>query len=254
MCVGVLYSLTLFHLLDFFTVYFIFILYFFRVSFSKATFDFMAGITETDLPPACREEEENSHPILSGQEELSSSAAPEEQQPKESEDKKNSNWKASKKYYYWHAHEKERAKLGDVAPMPVPVLVTHLPSESPVQSLPQAVKKYSWADEAKNASIYVNIIEESPPEELDPSTLQVVWTKRSLSVSYTVITSTGSRKNRLLSLQLSNNIQPELCTHKVKESSKQIYLKAVKETESAWLELTGTAAAVESPKANTDDV
>lgn len=213
----------------------------------------MADNSETDLPSASTEEEEVVSPNSSGQEEQPSLPAPEAQQPKDDEDKKSSNWKASKKYYYWHGHEKERAKLGDVAPMPVPVLVTHLGSEPPVQSLPQTVKKYSWADGEKSASIYVNIVEESPPEELDPSTLQVAWKAGSVTVSYTVVTSSGSRKNRLLSLQLHDTIRPESCTHKIKESSKQILLKAVKEKESAWFELTGTAAAEKEPLANTND-
>lgn len=149
------------------------------------------------------------------------------------------NWKAAKNYYYWHGHEKERAKVGDVAPLPVPVLVTTEAKPTVAASLPSTVKKYSWADGEKNVSIYVEVVEESPAEELEPSSLKVIWKKRSVFVTYTVITSSGVKKNRVLLLHLSNNVVPDSSSHKIKESSKQIYLKAAKETHESWMELTG---------------
>lgn len=162
------------------------------------------------------------------------------------------NWKASKNYYYWHGHEKERAKLGDVAPLPEPVLVTTEPAATPASLLPTCVKKYSWADGEKSVSIYVEIAEETPAEELDSSTLEVDWKKRSVTVNYTVITSNGTRKKRRLVLHLSNNICPDACTHKIKESSKQIYLKAVKEDPTSWFELTGKPVDEKEQKDNSD--
>lgn len=147
------------------------------------------------------------------------------------------NWKAAKNYYYWHGHEKDRAREGDVAPLPTPVLVAKDEAAAPVAVPPQPVKKYSWAD-GKNVSIYVETVEQ-PGEEVDPTSVAVNWKTRSLHLTFAVSTAAGATKQRQLVLHLHKDILPDSCTHKVKESTKQIYLRAVKAEEGAWFELTG---------------
>lgn len=161
---------------------------------------------------------------------------PEEGQQTEQEKKEN--WKAAKNYYYWHGHGKDKAKEGDVAPMPVPVLVSKEEAAKPIQLPPKVVKKYSWSDGEKSVSIYVETIEE-PGDVLDLDSVQVSWKKKSFHLQFAVTTATGARKERTLFLHLSHEVQPDGCSHKFKESSKQIYLRAVKESPSTWHELVG---------------
>ncbi|PBJ70680.1 putative heat shock protein Hsp20 [Trypanosoma cruzi] len=145
-------------------------------------------------------------------------------------------------YYYWHGHEKERAKVGDVAPMPTPQLVKRSEAcEAPaIAATTSLVTKYSWCDAENAVTVYVDTKVEGQ-ESLADGTLQVEFKKRTLSLSYVanVVSSKATplqRKKQLL-LHLSKSINVDKSEYKVKEPSGQVVLRLVKEKPSTWWEL-----------------
>lgn len=154
------------------------------------------------------------------------------------------NWKSAKNYYYWHGHEKERALQGDVAPMPVPVLIKkeELQPEPLARPKAQIVKKYSWADGKQSVSVYVETVE-ADGDTLMQETVQVNFGKYSVALEFEVISAGGTSKRRSLRLFLAKKAVPEKCSFKFKPSSKQLYLKVAKDVEETWFELTGAERA-----------
>nr|CCC96046.1 unnamed protein product [Trypanosoma congolense IL3000] len=152
--------------------------------------------------------------------------------------KKNAN-----SYYYWHGHEKERAKVGDVAPMPVPVLLKKeeaaaTSAATHTSSFP--ITKHSWCDGKKAVTVYIDTKFEEK-EAMVPGTLQVDYKKRRLEVSYVANVQTSKdvvvQRKKHLALSLSNAINDKESSHKVKDSSEQIVIRLVKAKEMSWWEL-----------------
>lgn len=149
------------------------------------------------------------------------------------------NHKKANSYYYWHGHEKERAAVGDVAPMPVPVLVKKEDAISAAPVLLQTVKKYSWTDDdnGKTVSVYVQCVEKEG-EALDEASVSVSFDEKSVTVSLVaVVETTGQRTERQLKLPLAKRVNVAACTYKVKAAKHEIYLKLVKTREGKWFDL-----------------
>ncbi|ORC88237.1 uncharacterized protein TM35_000171090 [Trypanosoma theileri] len=165
----------------------------------------------------------------------------------ESGKKKNANL-----YYYWHGHEKERAKVGDVAPMPKPVLVNKTDESSPSAAvMTYPITKYSWGDGEKAVTVYVDTKLDGK-ETMAPDTLEVVFNKRKLTVVYMAnveksATEVVQRKKQLL-LRLSKTIKANESSYKIKDATGQIVLRLVKEEPTSWWELVDKDA-----KASNDD-
>jgi len=148
------------------------------------------------------------------------------------------NWKTSKNYYYWHGHGKDRAEEGDVAPMPTHVLL-HTDEATPsLPTPPQMVKKYSWCDGEKSVSVYVETVE-AEGDSVHTESISVEWKQRSVRILFSVNTASNVRRERQLHLHLAHEVIPGSCTHRVKDATQQIILKAVKSEVLSWHELTG---------------
>lgn len=171
--------------------------------------------------------------------------------------KKNAN-----SYYYWHGHEKERAKVGDVAPMPTPQLVSRDDSRSgtavagsaQVAPAPSSliVKKYSWCNEAKVVSVYVDTVE-ADRELLVEESVQVHFTRSTADVTFTTTTAEGVQRQKKLLLPLSKRINDATSSFKIKPKTQQLLLKLVKSKEETWHELIGKATSDDSNEGSDDD-
>ncbi|KAG5494782.1 hypothetical protein JIQ42_02397 [Leishmania sp. Namibia] len=146
-------------------------------------------------------------------------------------------------YYYWHDHEKERAKVGDVAPMPTPHLVSK--DDAPTVTAPVvptvSVSKYSWCDGGKFVSVYIDTI---MPEggTLDESSVEASFTANSFKVTFATADEAGKTRAKSLSIRLSKRIDKDKSSTKVKPSTQQILVKLAKKVESVWLDLEGKAS------------
>lgn len=138
-------------------------------------------------------------------------------------------------YHYWHGHGKERALVGDVAPMPVAQKVEGAPVEfDAVASLKRVnITAYSWCDNAKSVSVYVDF---KGVGAIDPSKITTKYTDKTMRVA---IESDG--KDNVLLLHLSKKINADTSSHKVKPD--QLVFKLVKDSEETWFDLTGAPAA-----------
>ncbi|KAH9578988.1 CS domain [Trypanosoma melophagium] len=158
-------------------------------------------------------------------------------------------------YYYWHGHEKDRAKVGDVAPMPKPVLVNKTDECSPSAAvMTYPITKYSWGDGEKAVTVYVDTKLDGK-ETMAPDTLQVVFNKRKLTLEYTAnveksATDVVQRKKQLL-LRLSKAIKVNESSYKLKDATGQIVLRLVKEEPISWWELVDKDA--KSSNEDSDD-
>lgn len=146
--------------------------------------------------------------------------------------------KAANSYYYWHGHEKERAKVGDVAPMPSPVLVMREESsanQSSVLTFP--ITKYTWADGEKAVTVYIDTNVDAKEEFVEDS-LNVTFSRRRCQVTFTACVTNGVRRCRELKLLLANGVQSDACSFRVKPTTKQIVLRLVKKNSGTWNDLT----------------
>lgn len=148
--------------------------------------------------------------------------------------------KANPKYYYWHGHEKERAAVGDVAPKASPQLLKSeaLPASGSPQLRTAAISKFSWCNNEKNVSVYVDFdgVEELSKKE---GAVGVEFSKRHLNVQ--IIAESGVYHR--LHLRLAKEVDCAACSSRFKPN--QIVIKLVKpegNTET-WFDL-------EAPKAS----
>lgn len=142
--------------------------------------------------------------------------------------------KKPSQYYYWHGHEKERAKLGDVAPKPVPVLVgSGDPEHSHVlKSVP--ITKYSWCNNTSSVSVYVDF------EGVNNDNVRVEFFPKKLRVEVQLSESSVSN---VLVLHLAKEIDAEKSSFRLKPN--QIVIKAVKTDDTTWYDLTDNKAHTE---------
>jgi hypothetical protein len=145
----------------------------------------------------------------------SSWAAPTEQPPR-----------AKNGYYYWHGHEKERKELGDVAPMPthVPLATTDLAVTSPVEQTFSELHKYSWCNNTKTVSVYVEL------PEPNASNTTVVFEAATLSVQFRPSPS----EVKQLKISLAKEVNPEGCSFRFKPDQVVIKLAKAKDDETWW--------------------
>lgn len=149
--------------------------------------------------------------------------------------------KQANSYYYWHNHEKERAKVGDVAPMPKPVLLKKSdPSVLPASTASYPITKHSWCDGKKNVTVYIDTkLDEK--ETMVEDTLQVEFGKRRLTVSYIANVQTSkdvaTQRRKQLVLCLAKAIKSKESSYKVKDPSGQIVIRLAKAEETSWWEL-----------------
>jgi hypothetical protein len=138
-------------------------------------------------------------------------------------------------YYYWHGHEKERAKVGDVAPKPSPVLVkTEAAVASPLLSAVN-ISKYSWADGKSVVSVYIDF------DDISEEQLQVQFTERQLRVA---IRPPHTAVVHSLFLRLAEGIVPEKSTYRLKRN--QVVIKLSKAEEATWYDLVDSKGAAEA--------
>lgn len=140
--------------------------------------------------------------------------------------------RSKKGYYYWHGHEKERAKVGDVAPMPKPMKVDapaceNFDAVASTRVLP--ITGYSWCNNSKTVSVYVNFPEVGLMEDKVSVKFQTNRT--------TVEVVKGSNVHSLV-LHLSHPIDAEASSFRLKPD--QVVLKLNKGNVSkTWIDLTG---------------
>ncbi|CAM43044.1 conserved hypothetical protein [Leishmania braziliensis MHOM/BR/75/M2904] len=146
-------------------------------------------------------------------------------------------------YYYWHSHEKERAKVGDVAPMPTPHLVSKNDSSTVVAPVVPtvSVSKYSWCDGDRFVSVYIDTVVVEGGT-LDESSIEATFTGNSFKVTFTTADETGRAHAKGLSIQLSKRIDKDRSSAKVKPKTQQILVRLAKKVESVWLDLEGNAS------------
>lgn len=139
-------------------------------------------------------------------------------------------------YYYWHGHEKERAKLGDVAPKTSPMLVkSEAFTEAQVSPLlkVKTISKYSWCNNTKSVSVYVDV---EGVESLPQDCIKVEFDKKRLSVE---VKAGGGALQQLI-LPLSKEISPATSSFRLKPN--QIVIKLDKAgVEETWFDLVGKA-------------
>lgn len=151
--------------------------------------------------------------------------------------------KACNSYYYWHGHEKERAKVGDVAPMPTPVIVSRDNAATFTALEIMMAPKYSWCDGEKKVSVYVDTLKDET-EKLDAESVQVEFKCNAFRVEFTTQTTGGKMQQRRLHLQLSKHVNASACSYKIKPATQQVVLLLTKAEPLRWVELVGTAAEV----------
>ncbi|GET91570.1 hypothetical protein, conserved [Leishmania tarentolae] len=146
-------------------------------------------------------------------------------------------------YYYWHQHEKDRAKVGDVAPMPTPYLVSKDDTRTvTAPAVPtMSVSKYSWCDEDKFVSVYIDTV---APEggTLDEGSIEAIFTSNSFKVTFSTVDEAGRTRAKSLAIRLSKRIDKGRSSTKVKAKTQQILVKLAKKVESMWLDLEGGAS------------
>jgi len=136
-------------------------------------------------------------------------------------------------YYYWHGHEKERARVGDVAPKQSPMLVKSESFQPEVHSpiLPKPITAYSWCNNTKSVSVYVDF---SGVEQLPPEHISVVFEAKDVRIT---IRSVEATVPSALHLRLAKAIDPSRSQFRTKQG--QLVLKLDKGgAEDTWYDLT----------------
>ena len=149
--------------------------------------------------------------------------------------------KKDNSYYYWHGHEKERAKVGDVAPKTSPLLVKSeaLAPEhhrSPLLAT-RSITKYSWCNNTKSVSVYVDL---DGVHELPQENVKVDFDVKKLSVH---VKGTDGVSSVLL-LRLAKDIAAEKSSFRFKPN--QIVIKLDKgDSDATWYDLVDNKATTE---------
>ncbi len=151
--------------------------------------------------------------------------------------------KKDNSYYYWHGHEKDRAKVGDVAPKTSPMLVKTEDGPSEYARSPllasRPITKYSWCNNAKSVSVYVDF---DGCHELPADNINVVFETTKLLVQIKGAAE-GGPLNVLL-LRLSKEIAPEKSSFRLKPN--QIVIKLDKgDSDATWYDLVDNKPAPE---------
>lgn len=147
-------------------------------------------------------------------------------------------------YYYWHGHEKERAKLGDVAPLPTPHLVSK--DDAVTVTLPVvpaiSVSKYSWCDGEKFVSVYVQTAPPASGEVLDEASVAATFTRSSFKITFSTTDAAGNKRTKQMITRLSKRIDTEKSSTKVKAKTQEILVKLAKRRPNVWIDLEGNAS------------
>lgn len=142
--------------------------------------------------------------------------------------------KKPSQYYYWHGHEKERAKLGDVAPKTTPALVgTAAADHSPLLKQ-MSITKYSWCDNKSSVSVYVDFdgaTSENTVVELHKKKLRVT------------VRPSESSPNYVLLLFLAKEVDDSASSFRFKPN--QVVIKLAKTDEVTWYDLIDSKASLE---------
>eukprot|EP01065_Artemidia_motanka_P050185 TRINITY_DN8528_c1_g1_i1.p1 TRINITY_DN8528_c1_g1~~TRINITY_DN8528_c1_g1_i1.p1 ORF type:complete len:176 (+),score=44.15 TRINITY_DN8528_c1_g1_i1:187-714(+) len=134
-------------------------------------------------------------------------------------------------YHYWHDHGKERAALGDVAPMPKPTLVARHASDHQSRKKRQ-LSKYSW----DNGKKFVNIYCDYPGIEDKQDIISVKYGKASVRVCVA-----EEKEDVVLELvRLNGKIIGDESELKIKPGRLQLKLRKAEET--TWYDLKKTGA------------
>ncbi|KPA84807.1 hypothetical protein ABB37_01288 [Leptomonas pyrrhocoris] len=175
----------------------------------------------------------------SGKEAATTATPANEAQPSSSAKKNKAN-----SYYYWHGHEKERAKHGDVAPMPTPHLVSK--DDNVTVTVPVvptvSVSKYSWCDGDKFVSVYVEAATPASGETLADDSIEAVFTRNSFTLSFTTTDQAGKKRTKQMVTRLAKRIDADRSSTKVKPKTQEILVKLAKKVPSVWLDLEGNAS------------
>ncbi|EPY40174.1 hypothetical protein AGDE_00740 [Angomonas deanei] len=160
--------------------------------------------------------------------------------------------KKANSYYYWHGHEKERAAVGDVAPLPTPVLVKREDVPLTTPAVPRkTVAKYAWSDGTKFVTVYIDTWASGIPsatqdEAIQEESLTVQYDTQSLRVQYDATHEGRPVLREFVVPILNKRIDPSRCSHKMKVIEKeneptrrQILVKLAKAKEGTWFELIG---------------
>ncbi|CUI14225.1 Hypothetical protein, putative [Bodo saltans] len=140
--------------------------------------------------------------------------------------------KKKSQYYYWHSHEKERAKLGDVAPKTSPALVKSEAVEASPLLHQVALTKYSWCNNTNSVSVYVDF------DGLSADNTKVEFSTKKLKVQVHPV-STGTA--HVLQLNLAKEINHETSSFRFKPN--QLVVKLVKKDDGTWHDLVDDKAA-----------
>lgn len=136
-------------------------------------------------------------------------------------------------YHYWHAHGRERAEVGDVAPKPthVPLAVTPSDASSPAsRDVVKELATYSWGD-GKKVSVYVK----APFATADNTTVTY------LPESVEVIVRTAPSEVHVFRKTLAQECDPAASTFRV-DAQQQVVLKIAKAKEGTWFDLASKSA------------
>lgn len=142
--------------------------------------------------------------------------------------------KKPSQYYYWHGHEKERAKVGDVAPKASPVLVKSEKVEESPLLLTTALSKYSWCNNKTSVSVYVDF------DGISEDNCKVEFHEKKLKVS---IHPAGTGTVHILALHLAKEIDDAASSYRLKPN--QLVMKLQKKDEATWYDLVDTKASPE---------
>ncbi len=151
--------------------------------------------------------------------------------------------KKDNSYYYWHGHEKDRAKVGDVAPKTSPMLVKREDTPSEYERSPllaaRPITKYSWCNNTKSVSVYIDF---DGVHELPQDNIRVEFEAKKLYVQIKGPKDVSAMN--VLLLRLSKEIAPEKSSFRFKPN--QIVIKLDKgDSDATWYDLVDNKAAPE---------
>ena len=145
-------------------------------------------------------------------------------------------------YYYWHSHEKERAKVGDVAPKITPTLVkSELAIGFDAAVRRQPIAKYSWCNNKSSVSVHFDFDGLGLLAAASPDNVSVTFGEKSLKV---VIRDYSSGEHHV-ALPLTKEIDPAASSFRIKPDQLVVKLSK-KDLESTWYDLVDTKGSVDA--------
>ena len=145
--------------------------------------------------------------------------------------------KAHSSYHYWHTHGKQRAAVGDVAPMPVAQLVHSAPID-PSRAAPakrtKDLSKYSWCNNNKTVSVYVpfDAIVGPAGGTIEEASVSVTFTDETLKLVVD-----HDNCDHVLHLALAKTIDPARSKHRVKTDQVVITVAKPEGNTDTWFDL-----------------